>query len=340
MRYHHPVTGSSSKNETKRNETKRNETKRNETKRNETKRNETKRNETKRNETKRNETKRNETKRNETNKQTKQTKQTNKQTNTLAIWLKSPCPARWLEPKWAVLKPFVSSGCTEFCLHKMSDGSVDPACVMNGFRYSVPDGRVVELDVPTRADWTEQHPDGLVGTRVSLAMPAATAMYVDMEDNGQGAIVPSAAQGDDAEGFDVGMAIDGASHHDSLTAVLGSEGSVKGAGAFPVNRADRCPSYRMHVSRHDRSDDMMDHGAVQTREIFELANEAEFEECIHQLVSVGAVPTACGVANRGGVRCRDRHRGEGERDGDGGRIGGVDPAGHRYERRSLSRSAS
>ena len=51
-----------------------------------------------------------------------------------------------------------------------------------------------------------------------------------MEDNGQGAIVPSnTAQGDDAEGFDVGMAIDGASHHDSLCAVFGSEGSVKGA---------------------------------------------------------------------------------------------------------------
>ena len=51
-----------------------------------------------------------------------------------------------------------------------------------------------------------------------------------MENNGQGAIVPSnAAQGDDAEGFDMGMAIDGASHHDSQCAVCGSEGSVKGA---------------------------------------------------------------------------------------------------------------
>ena len=39
----------------------------------------------------------------------------------------------------------------------------------------------------------------------------------------------SAAQGDDAEGLDMGMAIDGASHHDSLGAVFGSEGSVKGA---------------------------------------------------------------------------------------------------------------
>ena len=58
------------------------------------------------------------------------------------------------------------------------------------------------------------------------------------------AIVPSnAAQGDDAEGFDVGMAIDGASHHDSLSAVLGSEGSVKEAGAFPepVNRGGSMP---------------------------------------------------------------------------------------------------
>ena len=47
------------------------------------------------------------------------------------------------------------------------------------------------------------------------------------EDNGQGATVPgSTAQGDDAEGFDMGMAIDGASHHDNLGAVFGSEGSV------------------------------------------------------------------------------------------------------------------
>ena len=40
------------------------------------------------------------------------------------------------------------------------------------------------------------------------------------------------------------------------------------------------------MSRHDRGDDLMDHGAVQTREIFELANEAKFEECIPQPVSV------------------------------------------------------
>ena len=132
------------------------------------------------------------------------------------------------------------------------------------------------------------------------------------------------AQGDDAEGFDMGMAIDGASHHDSLGAVFGSEGSVKGAvggtwvnlpaglmmkaagqtrhksstptadrceravyGAFPERaRADRGPSYQMHVSRHDRGDDLMDRGAVQTREIFQLANEAKLEECIPQPVSV------------------------------------------------------
>ena len=40
------------------------------------------------------------------------------------------------------------------------------------------------------------------------------------------------------------------------------------------------------MSRHDRGDDLMDHGAVQTREIFELANEAKFEECIHQPVGM------------------------------------------------------
>ena len=117
----------------------------------------------------------------------------------------------------------MSSGCKEFCLHKMSDGSVNPACVMNAFSHSVSDGRVVELDVPTRADWTQQHPDGLVGTYVSLTTPEATARCADMEDNGQEAIVPSnAAQGDDAEGLDMGMAIGGASHHDSLGAVFGS----------------------------------------------------------------------------------------------------------------------
>ena len=206
----------------------------------------------------------------------------------------------------------MSSGCKEFCLHKVSDGSVDLACVMNAFSYSVSDGRVVELDVPTRADWNQQHPDGLVGTYVSLATPAATARCAAMEDNGQGATVPSnTAHKDDAEGLDMGMAIDGASHHDSLGAVFGSEGSVKGAvggtwvnllaglmtkaagqtwhksstptadhgeravyGAFPEPvRADRGLSDRMHMSRHDRG------------EIFELATEAKFEECIPQPVS-------------------------------------------------------
>ena len=45
-----------------------------------------------------------------------------------------------------------------------------------------------------------------------------------MGNSGQGAIVPSdAARGDDAEGFDMGMVIDGTSHHDSLGAVFGSE---------------------------------------------------------------------------------------------------------------------
>ena len=108
----------------------------------------------------------------------------------------------------------------------MSEGSVDPACAMSAFRNSVSDARVVELDMPTLADWTQQHPDGLVGTRVSLA----TARYADMEDNGQEAIVPSnAAQGDDAEGYDMGMAVDFANLHDSQGAVFGSEGSVKGA---------------------------------------------------------------------------------------------------------------
>ena len=160
---------------------------------------------------------------------------------------------------------------------------------------------------------------------MSPVTPAATARYADREDNGQGAIVPrSAAQGDGAEGLDMGMAIDGASHHDSLGAVFGSEGSGKGVvegtwvnllaglttkaagqtwhrsctptadhceravyGAFPepVERADRGPSDRMHVSRQDRGDDLMDRGVVQTREIFELATEAKFEECIPQLVS-------------------------------------------------------
>ena len=160
---------------------------------------------------------------------------------------------------------------------------------MSASRSPVSDGRVAELNVPTLADQTQQHPDGLVGTRVSLATPAATAKYADMEDNGPGAIVPSdASQRDDA------------GHHDSLGAVFGSEGSVKGAAegtwvnlpaglmtkaagqtrrksstltadhgeravhvASPelVDRADRGPSNWTHVSHHDMGDDLMDHGA-------------------------------------------------------------------------------
>ena len=122
------------------------------------------------------------------------------------------------------------------------------------------------------------------------------------------------------------MAIDGASHHGSQGAVFGSEGSVKGAndvggtwvnlpagltvkaagqtrhksstlaadhgeravyGAFPEPvRADRCPSFRKHVSRHDIGDDLMDRDAVQCLESLQLANEAKFEECIPQPLSV------------------------------------------------------
>ena len=144
----------------------------------------------------------------------------------------------------------------------MSDGSVDPACVMNAFRNSVSDGRVVELDMPTRADWTQQLPDGLVGTRVSLATPAATVRYADMEDNGQGAIVPrSTAQGDDAERLDMGMAIDGASHHDSLRAVFGSEGFVKGAvGGTWVNLPAGLMMKAAGQTRHRSSTPIADHG--------------------------------------------------------------------------------
>ena len=75
---------------------------------------------------------------------------------------------------------------------------MDLACAMCASRSPVSDGRVikVELNVLTLADWTQEHPDGLVGTHVSLATPAGTARYADMEDSGQGAIVPSnAAQG-------------------------------------------------------------------------------------------------------------------------------------------------
>ena len=98
----------------------------------------------------------------------------------------------------------------------MSDGSVDPACAMCAFRNSVSDGRGIkdESNVRTLADWMQQLSDGL------------------LENSGHGAIVPSdAAQGDDAEGFYMGMAIDGASHHDSQGAVFGSEGFATASGA-------------------------------------------------------------------------------------------------------------
>ena len=88
-----------------------------------------------------------------------------------------------------------------------------------GSRYSVPNGRgiKVELNVLTRADWMQQLPDGLLETHV--------------ENSGQGTNLPSnAAQGDDAEGFDMGMAIDGASHHDRRCAVFLSEGSATESG--------------------------------------------------------------------------------------------------------------
>ena len=139
---------------------------------------------------------------------------------------------------------------------------MDPACVMNAFSHSVSDGRVVELDMPTQADWTQQHPDGLVGTCVSLATPAATARYADMEDNGQGAIVPrSAAQGDDAGRFDMEMAIDSANHNDNLGAVLGSEGSVKGAveGTW-MNLPAGLMTKAAGQTRHKSSTPTADHG--------------------------------------------------------------------------------
>ena len=115
---------------------------------------------------------------------------------------------------------------------------MDPACAKCASRSPVSDGRVikVELNVQTTlADWTQKHPDGLFGTHVPLATPEGTARCAHMENNGQGAIVPSnAAQGDDAEGFDMGMAIDGASHHDSQGAVFGSESSAIVSGANDV----------------------------------------------------------------------------------------------------------
>ena len=61
-------------------------------------------------------------------------------------------------------------------------------------------------------------------------------------------------------------------HRSSTPTADHGERAVYGAFPEPVNRADRCPSYRMHVSRHDRGDDLMDRGAVQTLESFQLAN--------------------------------------------------------------------
>ena len=72
-------------------------------------------------------------------------------------------------------------------------------------------------------------------------------------------------------------------HKSSTPTADHGERAVYGAFHEPVDRADRGPSIRTHVSRQDRGDDLM---VVQTREIFELANEAKFEECIHQPVSM------------------------------------------------------
>ena len=223
----------------------------------------------------------------------------------------------------------------------------------------------------------QQHPDGLLETHVSLATPAE---------------VPSeAAREDDAEGFDMGMAIDGASHHDTQGAVFGSEGSMIGSGVDdergtrlnqpagllmkaagqtrqqsstptadhgeravygtflePVNkawvkpgRAARCPSHRKDVSRRERGDDQMtDPGAVPCLESLQLANEAKVKMCVPQPVSVAVghlvqfQQQAARLAAEGcDAGMTDRRGGEGEREGDGGRSGGVDPVGHRYERR-------
>ena len=71
-------------------------------------------------------------------------------------------------------------------------------------------------------------------------------------------------------------------HKSSTPTADHGEKAVCGAFPEPVSRADRCPSYGMHVSRHDRGDDLMDRGAVQTLESFQLANEV----CIPQPVSV------------------------------------------------------
>ena len=45
-------------------------------------------------------------------------------------------------------------------------------------------------------------------------------------------------------------------------------------------------TYQKHVSRHDKGDDLMDRGAVQCLKSLQLANEAKFEMCIPQPVSV------------------------------------------------------
>ena len=100
----------------------------------------------------------------------------------------------------------------------------------------------------------------------------------------------------------------------------------------------------MHVRRHDRGDDLMDRGVVQTREIFELATEAKFEECIPQPVStaVGLLVEFQQRAARLAAKECDAGTDTEEKEnveGDGGRSGLVDPVGHHCERRSLSRSA-
>ena len=56
-------------------------------------------------------------------------------------------------------------------------------------------------------------------------------------------------------------------HKSSTPTADHGERAVYGAFLEPVNRADRCQSYRTHVNRHDRGDDLMDRGAVQTREL-------------------------------------------------------------------------
>ena len=71
-------------------------------------------------------------------------------------------------------------------------------------------------------------------------------------------------------------------HKSSTPTADHGERAVYCAFPEPVNRADRCPSYRMHVSRHDRGDDLTNRGAVQTLESLQLANEAKFERLLVQ----------------------------------------------------------